>query len=79
MGERQFGRHSKRQFGWLRVKNTVVAEMITELIRFQPESVSAIEITHSPRIFYKLIPLPFFFVFFFVIFTGIRCGTDFVL
>ena len=30
---------------------------------------------HSPRNFYKLIPLPVFFVF--VIFTGIRCGTDF--
>ena len=29
---------------------------------------------HSPRIFYKLIP---HFVFLFVIFTGIRCGTDF--
>ena len=33
---------------------------------------------HSPRNFYKLIPLPyFFFVFFFVIFTGIRCGHRF--
>ena len=32
---------------------------------------------HSPRIFYKLIPLPFLGVFFvFVIFTGIRCGVD---
>ena len=33
---------------------------------------------HSPRNFYKLIPLPFFFfVIFFVIFTGIRCGHRF--
>ena len=34
---------------------------------------------HSPRNFYKLIPLPVFFCNFFVIFTGIRCGTDFFL
>ena len=32
---------------------------------------------HSPRNFYKLIPLPVFFVIFFVIFTGIPCGADF--
>ena len=30
---------------------------------------------HSPRIFYKFIPLRFFFVIF-CIFTGIRCGVD---
>ena len=34
---------------------------------------------HSPRNVYKLIPLPVFFLYFFVIFTGIRCGTDFFL
>ena len=33
---------------------------------------------HSSRNFYKLIPLPVFLLdFFFAIFTGIRCGTDF--
>ena len=31
---------------------------------------------HSPRNFYKLIPLPVFLYFFFVIFTGMRCGVD---
>ena len=36
-------------------------------------------ITIHPGNFYKLIPLPVFFVIFFVIFTGIRCGTDFFL
>ena len=36
-----------------------------------------VSIYHSPRNFYKLIPLPFFY-FFFVIFMGIRCSTDFV-
>ena len=34
---------------------------------------------HSPRNFYKLIPCRFFFVIFFVIFTGIRCGHRFFL
>ena len=38
-----------------------------------------IYIYHSPRNFYKLIPLPYFFVIFFVIFTGIRCGHRFFL
>ena len=31
---------------------------------------------HSPRNFYKFIPLPFFCIFF-VLFTGIRCGVDY--
>ena len=31
---------------------------------------------HSPRIFYKSIPFPVFLLFF-VVFTGIRCGTEF--
>ena len=38
---------------------------------------SAPAVHHSPRFFLQINSLPFFCSFFFVIFTGIRCGTDF--
>ena len=67
-------------FAILQLLEERLAEFCVKLSEFCEKSVSSRFLArqyHSPRNFYKLIPLPvFFFVSFFVIFTGIRCGVD---